>query len=131
MRFLIADDNQMNQNLMHIIFKPYGTCDIVSNGLEVMEKYLDSIKTNSPYDLICLDILMPTMDGHKTLHKIRMIENEKNIKYEDRTLIMMVTGIDNDIDRVRSICSEADAIMVKPVTVKSVREKLIELQLID
>ena len=38
-----------------------------------------------PYDLICLDIMMPEMDGQEALNAIRQMEMAAGIVGKDRT----------------------------------------------
>lgn len=44
--------------------------------LEALDLYLESIERQEPYDLLCLDIMMPKVDGLKTLKVIRGLEKQ-------------------------------------------------------
>ncbi|MEJ1355887.1 MAG: ATP-binding protein [Candidatus Sedimenticola sp. (ex Thyasira tokunagai)] len=72
-RFLVADDNPINLQLISTILKSNGA-EVVekSNGLETVEY----IKTH-PCDLIFMDIHMPVMDGKEATHEIRKWEDGK------------------------------------------------------
>ena len=65
---LIVEDNEMNQNLLRHVFNLWNfSFDIVSNGIEALER-LQAKK----YDLILMDIQMPDMDGYVTAQDIRL-----------------------------------------------------------
>lgn len=69
LRVLVVDDNAINQSLMkHLLLQWNIDFDIVSNGLEAVEKLI-----NQTYDLILMDIQMPKMDGYAATQQIREV----------------------------------------------------------
>ena len=50
-----------------------GECDLVNNGSEAIKAFIKAIDKGENYDLITLDIVMPEMDGHEVLKRIRKI----------------------------------------------------------
>ncbi|MES9881763.1 MAG: ATP-binding protein [Sedimenticola sp.] len=72
-RFLVADDNPINLQLISTILKSSGA-EVVGmrNGLEAVE-YIKKY----PCDLIFMDIHMPIMDGKEATHEIRKWEDGK------------------------------------------------------
>lgn len=68
----------------------YGECDIVVDGMEALDAYLIAIKEEDPYDLICLDIMMPKVDGVKVLKAIRdfEVQRESCLKTRLRSLLL-------------------------------------------
>ena len=44
------------------------------DGKEAIDAFRMAIEEARPYSLICLDIMMPEMDGHEVLKEIRRIE---------------------------------------------------------
>jgi PAS domain S-box-containing protein len=67
-RFLVAEDNEVNQKVItHVLKKAGGTVDIANNGKEAIQFLL----TNKHYDLVIMDLQMPEMDGHAATIYIR------------------------------------------------------------
>ena len=65
MKILIAEDDRISRNFLQKFMQTYGEVDVAVDGMEAVDLYMDSIKNNSPYDLLCLDIMMPKVDGLK------------------------------------------------------------------
>lgn len=67
LRILLAEDNQVNQQVALLILKKFGLrADVVSNGIEAI-KALNQL----PYDVILMDVEMPEMDGITATQNIR------------------------------------------------------------
>lgn len=82
MRILIAEDDMISRKFLLKFLSQYGECDVVVDGMEALDAYLISIKEKEPYELICLDIMMPKVDGVKVLKAIR--DFEKKVEYCQR-----------------------------------------------
>ncbi|HEY4061025.1 MAG TPA: ATP-binding protein [Puia sp.] len=67
-RFLVAEDNEINQKLIdYVLKKAGGAVEMVSNGAEAIQ-YLQNDRT---FDLIIMDLQMPEMDGYAATQYIR------------------------------------------------------------
>jgi signal transduction histidine kinase len=67
-RFLVAEDNEINQKLIdYVLKKAGGEVEMVSNGAEAV-RYLQNDNT---VDLIIMDLQMPEMDGYAATQYIR------------------------------------------------------------
>ena len=76
-KFLIVDDDPACRRLLKHFLSPYGHCDLAFDGREAIAAVRIAMDNESPYDLICLDIMMPEMDGQTALREIRGLEEEK------------------------------------------------------
>ena len=79
MRSLVVEDDFTSRFLLQTILSTYGECHGAVNGREALEAYKASKEKGEPFDLICLDIMMPEMDGQEVLKEIRDIEKEEGL----------------------------------------------------
>ena len=93
MRILIAEDDFASRKVILKFLSEYGDCDVTVDGMEAIDAFMMALEEDNPYDLICLDVMMPIMDGYQALKNIRDIESEHNIPDEDRVKIIMTTAL--------------------------------------
>ncbi len=114
---LVADDELNNRVLMGRLLESYGTVDMVIDGREAVDAFLLAHAEQEPYDLIFMDIMMPTMDGHQAVQTIRSREAEWGIVSRQEVQVIMVTALDSPREAMRSYyhdgCSDY---MTKPIT---------------
>jgi two-component system chemotaxis response regulator CheY len=119
MRFLIVEDDISNRKIMEKMLSAYGKCDIAVNGKEAVEAFKMSWVKSKPYDLICMDIMMPILDGQQAMNQIREIEREMDVKDHDRVKIIMTTALDDPKNVFKALYSgEAASYIVKPISKK-------------
>jgi len=130
MKSLIVDDVLLIRKVLVRILNEYGTCDIAENGDIAITKFEKALDTK-PYNLICMDIMMPNTDGLKAVEVIRLLEKENHIHNSDRVKIIMITTV-SDIDTVKSSFNfGCDGYIVKPLDLVVFRKKLEKLSLIS
>ena len=76
MKILVVDDQLSDQEELRFILDVYGTVDTASDGKEAMEAFCYALRSESPYDVVLLDIRMPVMNGQTVLKKMRQAERE-------------------------------------------------------
>ncbi len=94
-RVLIAEDDMIGRRLMKRFLEKYAECDMAVDGLEALNLFAESVQQKKPYDLICLDIMMPQLDGLKVLKAIQDIYKQKDIPETDRAKIIMTTALND------------------------------------
>lgn len=123
MRILIAEDDLTSRKFLFKFLSQYGECDLVVDGLEALDAFLIASKDKKPYDLICLDIMMPKVDGVKVLKSIRELEIQEGILPENRSKIIMTTALAETQFVQNAFHIGCDAYAAKPIDT----EKLIEV----
>ena len=122
LKILIAEDDFTCRKLLQSFLSEYGDCFIAINGQETVEAVKSALDEGRPYDLICLDIMMPEMDGHEALEAIRQIENEHGIAGLDGVKVIMTTALGDSKNVIGAFRTGCEAYMIKPVA----KEKLLE-----
>lgn len=123
MRMLVVEDEPVSRLLLQKILEPYGEVHVAVHGREAVEAVRTALEKGERYDLICLDIMMPELDGQAALRMIRESEETVGITSTRGAKIIMVTALDDAktiVDAYRELC---DGYLVKPVD----RGKLNEL----
>ncbi|WP_136796120.1 MULTISPECIES: response regulator [Desulfosediminicola] len=122
MKILIVEDDFLTRSLLSALLSEYGVCHVAANGEEALAAVTRAYAENSPYDLICLDIVMPVMDGQKALHDIRQIEEKHGISGLDACKVIMITAQDDSENIMRAFHQgKCEAYLTKPLD----RDKLL------
>ena len=130
MKILIAEDDRVSRVFLEKFMSGFGTCDVAVDGMEALDLFMESMKNKEPYDLACLDIMMPKVDGIKLVKVIRTMEKQQGVATEDRVRIIMMTAL-ADVDYVdRAFALGCDAYASKPIDTARVEEVLRKLGLL-
>lgn len=130
MRFLIVDDDFDSRRLMQKILYPVGYCDVAVDGEEAVEAFRRSLKDNEPYDLICMDIIMPNMDGQQALQEIREIESDNGVKKPDSVKVIMISALDDSKELHDAFfLGDATSYLVKPIRKQTLIDEIRNLGL--
>jgi len=130
MKILIAEDDLISRKFLKKFLSQYGECDMVVDGLEAIDAYMMAIAEKSPYDLICLDIMMPKVDGVKVLKAIRDLETQKRVAPEQRAKIIMTTALSEAKFVQTAFDYGCEAYASKPIDTNKLTEVLKKLNLI-
>lgn len=96
MRILLAEDDFATRKFMMGFLSKYGECDVTVDGMEAVDAFMMALEEGEPYDLVCLDIMMPVMDGYQALIGIRNLEKERNIPADKITKVIMATALNDE-----------------------------------
>jgi len=129
MKFLIVDDDGISRKFLKGLLSPFGKADFAENGNKAIEAFKKALEKNAPYDLICMDIMMPELDGQEALKRIRAMEKEMGIRAEVR--VIMTTAV-SDVKHIMEAYNKgkATSYIVKPVQKKKLYEELHYLSII-
>jgi two-component system chemotaxis response regulator CheY len=123
MKILIAEDDMISRRFLSKFLSQYGECDIVVDGMEALDAYLISVKEKEPYDVICLDIMMPKVDGVKVLKAIRDFEKQRGVMPDKKVKIIMITALADTEYVHKAFEIGCEAYAAKPIDT----DKLIEV----
>jgi len=115
MRTLIVEDDFTSRLLLQSLLSRYGECQIAVNGKEAVTAFRAAQESGQKYDLICMDIMMPEMDGQTALKEIRALEEAGGTLSTHGVKIIMTTALDDVRNVVQSYKSLCDAYLFKPI----------------
>jgi two-component system chemotaxis response regulator CheY len=131
MRILVAEDDFISRRLIKDILIPYGECDIVVDGEEAVKAFQLAWDEKKPYDLVCLDIMMPNVNGQEALRRIRVVEKEKGVQGPKEAKVIMITVLDDPKTVVEALHKGgATSYIVKPISKGKLLDELRSLGLI-
>ena len=130
MRILIAEDDLISRKFLSKFLSTYGEVDMTVDGMEVVEAFLMALDMDEPYDLVCLDIMMPKVDGVKALKAIRDIEKQRNIPKEKQSKIIMTSALNETEVVMDAFETGSEAYATKPINTEKFIEVLKKLKII-
>jgi two-component system chemotaxis response regulator CheY len=130
MRVLIAEDDFASRKFMLRFLSKYGECDVAVDGAEAIEAFNMALESGEGYDLICLDIMMPQLDGYQALKQIREIEKSKGIPEDKATKIIMTSALSEGRNVQKAFGLGCTAYAGKPIDREKFENELKKLKLI-
>jgi CheY-like chemotaxis protein/HPt (histidine-containing phosphotransfer) domain-containing protein len=115
LRILVAEDNQVNQQIARILLTKLGhTVAIANNGLEAVE-----LLRQGQYDAVFMDIQMPEMDGVEATRLVRA-----ELPHDAQPRIIALTANTDPESKAEYTTAGMDDIVNKPFTVNDIRQAL-------
>ncbi|MDO6434869.1 ATP-binding protein [Flavitalea sp. BT771] len=113
-RFLVAEDNVVNQKLVeYVLTKAGGIVQLANDGREAVDLLLQ----DNGYDLVIMDLQMPVMDGYGATKLIR-----DELKLQIPIIAMTATALVGE--QVRCLDAGVDEYMTKPFDFKELYKKI-------
>ena len=106
LKVLIVDDTPENIDVLGEILKPYYKCSVALDG----EKALAIARSDSPPDLVFLDVMMPGMDGYEVCRRLKDGADTREIP------VIFVTAKSEEQDETRGFELGAVDYITKPVS---------------
>lgn len=131
MKSLIAEDEFISRQCLYHQLSKFGEVKIAHNGREAVWAFFEAMTDHLPFDLICLDIMMPQMDGLEALKSIRILETAYIQKVEEKTAIVMMTALAEKERVTQALQNGCNDYMLKPIHSQALVEKLNTLGLLN
>ena len=130
MKSLIVEDDFTSRLLLQEYLKVYGIPHIAVNGREAVEAVRLALEARDHYNLICLDIMMPEMDGQQALREIRALEEASGVAPATAAKIVMTTTLGDHDNVAQAVHSKCNGFLVKPIERRKLVRELLRLDLI-
>lgn len=109
-RALVVDDNTTNQVILRKMLENIGIrTTVASSGAECIDALLIGVDTNDLYNLVLLDMQMPSMDGEQTLREI------KSHPELSKTVVIVLTSMGKRGDAARLEAIGCAGYLLKPI----------------
>ncbi len=132
LKILVVDDEEIPRKTLTTYLQPYGTCDIAEDGVQSVEKTrAQLVAAQKSYDLICMDIKMPNMDGQQALKQIRKLEEKHGCTGEKSSRVIMTTLKDDMTSVMQAFKQQCEVYLIKPVRKEDLLKHLRKMKLID
>lgn len=131
MKTLIVEDEYISRVLLLEILSPLGDCHVATTGLEAVDLIERAFDSDRRYDLVCLDIMIPELDGQQVLKTIRRIEEGRGISEKKATKVIMTTALDDSRNILEAFTvGKCDAYLTKPIDSGKLLAHLRNMQLV-
>jgi two-component system, chemotaxis family, chemotaxis protein CheY len=115
LRMLLVEDDFDSRLLLQTFLCNYGECHVAVNGKEAITAFCSALEHGKRYDLICMDVMMPEMDGREAVRRVRALEEEHGILSSSGAKIIMTTAVDDVKEVIRCFRELCDSYLTKPV----------------
>jgi two-component system, chemotaxis family, chemotaxis protein CheY len=130
MKFLVVEDDVVSYTIVEKILSRFGVCVIATDGLAAITTFEAAVRDGERFDLVCLDIMLPGMDGQEVLKHLRTIEEKQGILGEDGVKVVMITALGDNRNILEAFRSQCEGYIIKPVTKEKILLQLTALGLL-
>jgi two-component system chemotaxis response regulator CheY len=128
MRSLVAEDDATSRMLLQKFLSKFGECDIAVDGKEAVRTVKAARLAKRGYDLVCMDLNMPIMNGQEAIREIREHESTAEVL---RPTKIIVTTAQTDLGSITmALLGKCNAYLMKPIDTRKLQSELQEIGLI-
>lgn len=127
MRILVVEDDYVSRKVLAAMLAPWGEVDTAVDGTEALGKIDAAKRMSAPYDLICLDIMMPGLDGREVLKEVRKEEERQGVAPLAGIKIVMVTAISSYSEVASAFREQCDGYVAKPINASQLEATLVSI----
>lgn len=116
-RVLVVEDEKINRTILVALLKDEYQVILAKNG----EQALERLESDDQIDLILLDVLMPDMDGHEVLRRIKANDATRDIP------VIFITALNSTNDEEKGLKLGASDYIGKPFSPAIVKARVSNL----
>jgi two-component system chemotaxis response regulator CheY len=122
MLILIAEDEPVSCTVLKKFLSQYGPCTVVADGQQAVLEVKAAYERKQGYELVCMDLHMPVMNGHEAIREIRQYERANGILRPTR--IFVTTALDDMASVTEALLGKCTAYLMKPIDLNILRQEL-------
>ena len=130
MKILIAEDDVANAKFLSKYLGKFGEVIIATDGISAVDEYVNALEKGERIELVCLDIMMPKLDGYKVLASIRSAERKHGVSRMLRSKIIMTSALDEASFDSKLASDDYDDYICKPIDIIKLNDILKKLDII-
>jgi two-component system chemotaxis response regulator CheY len=115
MKALVVDDDLITRIVLQETLSAYAEVHSCVDGNEAVLAYRRALERNEPYDMVCMDVLMPVMGGIEALKLIRREEELRGRLRPVAAKVIITTAADDQHTISQAFRELCDAYIVKPI----------------
>lgn len=116
MKILVVEDDYSSQQLLKRYLQDQGETVIADDGEKAVASFREAHAIHRPFDLICLDIMLPALNGQAVLKQIRLQEESLGIWGLAGCKIIMITALKDADNVMRAFRSQCEVYLSKPIS---------------
>ena len=129
MRILIAEDDVANAKFLSKYLSKFGEVVITPDGIAAVDEFVKHLEKGENFELVCLDIMMPKIDGYKALASIRDAERKLGTPRDKRCKVIMISALDEGFDASYA-SDDYEEYMCKPIDIMKFDSLIRKLEII-
>ena len=129
MKVLVAEDDLASGKFMQKLLSKYGEVVLARDGIAAVDEFVNAVSANERFDLICMDIMMPKIDGYKALASIRDAERKLGTPRDKRCKVIMISALDEGFDASYASV-DYEEYMCKPIDIMKFDSLIRKLEII-
>jgi two-component system, chemotaxis family, chemotaxis protein CheY len=114
MRTLIVEDDPTCRLILERSLASLGEMQTAADGATAVAVFRDALNAGYPIDLMCLDIMLPELNGQDVLKQIREMEDIYGLHPAKRAIVIMTTSQDDKENLLKAV-PHCDAYLTKPI----------------
>jgi len=130
MKSLVVEDEFIARSVLQRFLARYGECDVAVDGDEAVAAVDSALRDGVAYEVVCLDIGLPKMDGQGVLERIRELELQRGIQLGQGCRVIMTTATSAKDHVIGAFRGGADAYLTKPISLGALTQELKTLRVL-
>ena len=130
LRILIVEDDTANARALERLLSRYGACCVAGDGQEAIDTIQHAFDNQSPMNLICLDLGLPSVEGYEVLRQLRALEREMGKSEEEFTTVIITTSDHHPRRMATAFMEGCQGYLIKPFVQCQIEETLHSLGII-